>query len=215
MILSELYEEGLIAVHPDSPLTAFTFEDDQATHFNVSKVWWTPRVAANVEQYQQVVNALEMLLRNPVAWPSTWLSARVPLWKQVAVDECLAYLHLVLTEHGLPFQPGEKTHSMLNRVLEHFSIGQVYKFIWSAVRDAAAFYQRTQTTRQHAANTVPGAIQRAAERAIAENWQVKPFSRNYKCPESMLTHMLFTVVLQIGEAGWTSVPQEEALPVPE
>jgi hypothetical protein len=51
----------------------------------------------------------------------------------------------------------------------------VYSFIWRAAKDAAAFYVRERVTKRHAANTVVGAIERSAERAVANGWDVKDF----------------------------------------
>ena len=59
---------------------------------------------------------------------------------------------------------------ILKSVLNDFSIGQAYNFIWRAARDAAAFYVREGTSKTHAANIVPGAIQRMGERALSEGW---------------------------------------------
>ncbi|MEL7436482.1 MAG: hypothetical protein AAFN11_21255, partial [Chloroflexota bacterium] len=67
---------------------------------------------------------------------------------------------------------------------------------------------RKQTTKQHAANTVVGSIQRQSERAKAEGWEIKPYNRNYNSPQSIVSEVFFNVVLQIGDGGFNQVPFE-------
>jgi hypothetical protein len=74
-----------------------------------------------------------------------------------------------------------------------------------SAKDAAAFFMREDVARPHAANTVPGSIQRQAERALAERWQVKPFRRDRRLPLSKLGHTLYTFALRLPDDGFTSV----------
>ncbi len=49
-------------------------------------------------------------------------------------------------------------------------------------------------------------VLRGLHRAKAENWEVKPFKRNFDLPRSSISHVFFDVFLKIGEAGFTCVP---------
>lgn len=51
-----------------------------------------------------------------------------------------------------------------------------------------------------------GECQRWADRARAENWEVKPFKRNFNLPRSSISHVFFDVFLKIGEDGFDCVP---------
>jgi hypothetical protein len=48
-----------------------------------------------------------------------------------------------------------------------------------------------------------GACQRWADTARAEGYEVKPFKRNFDLPRSMMSYVLFDVILKIGERGFT------------
>jgi hypothetical protein len=72
-------------------------------------------------------------------------------------------------------------------------------------RDASDFIIRTKTNRAHAANYMIGACQRWADRARAEGWLIEVFKRNYKLPRSMISYVLFDVILKIGERGFNNV----------
>jgi hypothetical protein len=196
----------LIFVHPNSDIYAFNFEGEECKSFNLDKVFWVLPRGGNGVSAQQFIADTEDLLKTE-EWPAGWCEEAYILWKRIALEECLQYLEMVLEEHKLPFNPGEKTNLMFSHVLEKYSVAQAYNFIWRAAKDAAAFYQRGGVNKQHAANTVVGAIQRQAERALSEGWEVKAYHRDFRCPQSMISQVLFNTSLQIGDIGFTQPPR--------
>jgi hypothetical protein len=209
-LLKRLYRRELIFVHPNSDIDAFDFEGDDFKSFNLDKVFWVLPRGANGVSTQRFIADAENLLKTK-EWPERWREEAYILWKQIALEECLQYLGMVLEEHRLPFNPGEKTNLMFENLLEEYSVAQAYNFIWRAAKDAAAFYQRGGVNKQHAANTVVGAIQRQAERALSEGWEVKAYHRDFRCPQSMIGQVLFNTALQIGDIGFTQPPRIEAI----
>jgi hypothetical protein len=207
-ILRLLYQENLITVSPESQTDAF--EGERAQSFYLPRVIWHLPFGLISENPADFAGELEEILGG-TDWPREWLDSRIDLWKRVALHECLQYLAVALGEHGLSFSPGEKTFLVLGRLLEDYSVAQIYNFIWRAAKDAAAFYVREAVSKQHAANTVIGAIQRYGERAKAEGWEIKPYRRNFDCPQSMLSEVLFNAVLRIGEDGFNRVPSIRGL----
>lgn len=117
------------------------------------------------------------------------------LCKEAQLNECIGFLKVMLEEHQLYLSPGEKSRQMLSRCLEHFSVAQVYNFIWRAAKDAAAYYMRSSISKRQAANSVVGNISRSMERALANEWEVKPFGRNYNLPQSSLSRVIFNMIL--------------------
>jgi hypothetical protein len=157
------------------------------------------------------VAELEDALDASGPWPPLWALMWEEddwrrLWREISLGECLAYLRLVLGEHGLPFRAGDKTRLVLGEVLERFSVAQIWGMIWRAGRDAAAFYMRNNSTREHAANTVVGSIQRQAERALGEGWDLRSFRRDRRLPRSALSEVFFAKALR---AGFDSVMPPE------
>jgi hypothetical protein len=69
------------------------------------------------------------------------------------------------------------------------------------VQSAAALYQKGGISRKQAANTAVAGIQSKAERYIANQWDPKPFERNYSLPESVVARLFYSVVLGLGDAG--------------
>ena len=209
-IINQLFQEGLIVIHSTSSPNAFIWEDGEPQRFYTKKVIWSLFTGDYVEKTQAAISNLEKAFRTH-EWPASWHLDWLPLCKKIALYECLEYLKLVLEDHSLPFNPGEKTKTVISNLLENYSVGQIYNLIWGAGRDAAAFYMREKVPKTHAANTVVGALQRKGDHARAEGWELKIYRRDRRCPQSMISHVFFDRVLQIGDRGFDHAPSVSAL----
>jgi hypothetical protein len=143
-------------------------------------------------------------------WPEAWRTSVLPLWQKIALYECLEYLTHQLSKHGMDFSPGDKTFMVLRDALTTFSVSQVYGAICRAAKNAAAYYmeQSSNISLRQAANTVVGRIQSFVEHARAEKWDVMRYRRDFNCPPSMVSNVLFDAVLKIGSDGFDLVPHE-------
>lgn len=202
-LIAELYAEQIIQIDPVSDVEAFGWEDGKPAQYFTYQVGWQIRVEDRTVDVAFAQSALEESLRAP--WCSSWREQRYDLWRRLALGECLEYLRISLDDHGLTKEMGEKTRHVLENALNVFSIGQVYSFIWRAAKDAAAFYVRESVSKRHAANTVVGAIERSAERALVNDWDVAQYRRDRRIPESPMVQV-FTTVSGLGERYWTEVP---------
>lgn len=126
----------------------------------------------------------------------------IELCKEVQLQECLSFLKVTLEDHQLYFSPGAKTQQALRQCLETFSVAQTYNFIWRAARDAAAYYMRSYVSKRQAANSVVRSISRSLEQALANDWDVKPFRRNYNLPQSSLSRIIFNTLLGTDDGGF-------------
>lgn len=207
-ITKRLYREDLISIDPNSQLEAFV--GDKAERFYLDKVQWQLPFGLSSGNPKDFASELEEALGGD-DWPPGWRSRSLDIWREVALNECLQYLKIALGEHGFELHPGDKTLLVFTSLIQTFSVAQIYNMIWRAAKDAAAFYVRERVTKQHAANTVVGNIQRYGERARAEGWTVKPFSRNFDCPQSVVSEVLFNLALRIGDDGFRKVPSAARL----
>lgn len=205
-ILCHLLAENLIMLHPDSPSEAFSFENETPFKYDMMKVNYALPTSHDVEKTKDFVSKLDSTFRVNEWWPCHWHEQKLALWRKVALEESLEYLLYVLNQHNLPFSPGAKTVLTLENLLEQYSVAQAHTIIWSAAQKAAAFYQRGGVAKQHAANTVVARIQGYAEKAAAERWDVKQGRRDYNCPQSMISRVLFDTALKIGNKGFCEVP---------
>lgn len=201
----ELYRNEIVRIHPQSPESS-VFADVNGYRFYAPRVFWAISTPVDLSR-RQVVENVEQLLSDAEQWPEDWLWEQREMHHEIALQECLQYLRVAMDVHGFDQQAiGDKTKSVLQSVLKHFSIAQAYNFIWSAAKNAAAFMVREGVPKPHAANTIPGSIQRRLERTLVEKWEVSPFRRDFRAPQSHLAHVLFTVALHLPDGGFTSIP---------
>lgn len=111
-----------------------------------------------------------------------------------------------MSNMGFSFDIGEKTECVLNDLLNEFSTSQIYGIIWRAVKDASAFYVEKKVTKKHAANTVVGRMQRMGERAIADQWNLQGFGKDYELPQTAVSEILYNRILKIGRLGFEKCP---------
>ncbi len=214
-VIKSLFEAGVLAISENSPVDAFEWEDlDPARFFRMKVSWYVTGEAGGGVLIAAAAAELEQRFRHG-GWPAHWHDEVGPLWLKLALHECLRYLDFGLADHGLQKRIGDKTIAVITNALHDFAIGQVYNFIWRAVRDAAAYYMRGGVAKQQAANTVVRAIERSAEQAITNHWDVKVFHRDWRSPESVLAQTFSGVVTGLGESYWAAVPHKLPSPAPD
>ena len=207
-VINHLYAKNLIYIHPDTEPEAFV--NDDVSRFYVWRVYYAPPISKiSVDNQSGIFSELTSKLTE--SWTDEQCQEALQLWKRVALEESKEYLLFVLNEHHFEFSPGEKTNQYLEFALQYFSTAQIFNTIWRAGRDAAAYYQREKITKKQAANSAVAAIQRLSERAIAEKWEIKPFGRNFKCPQTVIGEVLYNNALRLGEDGFNLIPNIEII----
>jgi hypothetical protein len=204
-VVTHLYDRRLIDIHPGSDVAAFVFENERVRGYYHRLVSWRLFAGRNLDENLEIVSALENAFATQ-DWPDAWQDEWLPLWRKIALHECLEYLDVCMQDRGFDFNPGKKTMMVFNRLLDSYSVAQAYNMIWGAARSAADFYVRKNPPKQQAANSVIGGIQRRVERARDEGWNVKAYRRDFRCPRSMVSHVLFSTALQMGDEGFTQAP---------
>jgi hypothetical protein len=205
-LLEDLGAQDLIGISELSMPDVFSFEHGELHDYNPSKVRW----AMTVADPEHLLFEISLLAEDVAQWPSHWSMGVKDLWLEIALAECKEFFRYSAEDRRLP-EAGEKsTETMLKSLLQHFSVAQCYRIIWSGAQRAADFLVRKRCNTKHAANFMIGECQRWADRARAENWEVKPFKRNFNLPRSSISHVFFDVFLKIGEAGFDSVPETPA-----
>jgi uncharacterized protein YlaI len=196
-LIRDLFDARLIYVHPDSPIDAFVWRDEEPNEFYLSEVSYYLEGQGSVGDRASSFEREATRFFRDGQWPAAWIEEWEQLWTELAVQECVGYLQLCLAEHDLTFAAGPKTISTFNDLLQTFSIGQIYSFIWRSAKDSIAYFVREGVPRPQAANSSIGRIQRMADRARASNWDVSNYRRNPRLPVSEVSHIFFTVAMKI------------------
>ncbi|WP_433388447.1 hypothetical protein [Micromonospora sp. KLBMP9576] len=201
--LTELWNAGRIAVHPSTQSSAFGWavqaDGDERPGIYVDRVRWTAcGSGATGSVNSALVKSIKSALARP--WPDSWRLGWADEWDRVMLEEALAYLELCMEEYKFEFSPGERTRDVLSGALQSFALGALYNFIWRAVKDSAAYFQRGGVTRKQAANSTVGRIERSVEYALTQKWDVKIYRRDRRLPWSAVSTTLLTTVLGLGDA---------------
>lgn len=128
------------------------------------------------------------------------------MWKRVSLNECLQYLLYQMEKVGYSFNPGEKTIKVFEELLDYFSVSQVYGIIYRAVANSTQRYQAREITKIHAQNSVITSCENYGQRALAQGWQLTHYSRIKDLPETYISTVLFTSIMQIAELGFSEKP---------
>lgn len=199
-IVKSLYDNQLIDVSLTTPSNSIYFDlTDQTADFNWNSIQWRLNLSNNSDENINLIESLESTLKKSELWPDSWESELDEIWKELALHQCLKYLQVHVEDHGFEFRAGKKTRQVLRDLLNEYSILKSYYFIWVSAHNAASYYLRKNTSRRQAANIIIGNIQSRSEKALAEKWDIKEYSKDSRCGESVLTALFSNVVTDLGD----------------
>lgn len=203
-IINHLMDRRIIGIHGMSNLDAFEVDySKESIKYYIYKVCYSINIEAEDS------NSGEMIKR--LLYPDFSDEEGVrqfcyEMWKRIALEECLGYLLFQMKRVGYSFNPGEKTISVFEHLLEHFSVSQIYSFIYSAVGKSTQRYQSKEITKLHAQNSVISYCEYYGQKALAEDWVVKGYSRIRELPETTISFVLFTSIMQESGIGFSEKP---------
>lgn len=201
-IYRKLISENIIIISPKTDLEALTIDEDETFSYRIDKAFWELPYNESIHpSMSHLIAELEKKLSS-MDWEESWYEEARELCKDISLQESLAYLDYVMSEHQFVFVAGEKTFFVLNKILENHSVAQLYSLIWGCAKDAAAYYMRSNIPKVQAANSVIGGIERKYERYVTNGWEINPFKRNYKLPISVISQVLFNTTLQTDDGGF-------------
>lgn len=205
-IIEKLMMKNVLKIHPESPVEAFDeFGKCFPNKFYMNKVYFYLNISSTTSKaFNEIV---DMLINPKIDYNDHKLEC-YELWKEIALDECKEYLLYSMNKVGLtPFNIGDKTISMLNDLLENFSVSQIYSIIYNAINEALRYYHTNNVYKKQSANYVIGKCQRIAERRLANSWETYKYKRNFDCPQSLLSDFIYNRVMKIGDDGFNLKPQ--------
>jgi hypothetical protein len=193
-ILARLHEGGHIAVDPASEPAAFEWdEDDRPESFDPLLVRWR---RADVPLVPPDATPARVGL---AASTDEDQAALLRLCHAVLVQECFQFLGLILDRNHLPFYPGRGTSELFDRLVEDFSVAQIYNLIWRSARHSVDYAVQAAISPEHTGATVVHEISRKAEFTLAKALELKPYRRDWGAPRSRLAEVVFDLLLGIGD----------------
>ena len=200
-MLRNLLRANLVAIDPESALDAFVIDEvlNTANSYYPSRVNWIVLPNLNVVEKRRYLKSVsDALLKDN--WHDEWSKESNRLAFEIAKQECIEYLQYSANVRDIPItKVGDKTNSIIENVLEDYSVGQIFNLIFQASMSTVDFMVREDIPKYKARNLVIGAIQRKADKARANGWQIKNSRRDFNCPQSIVSSVMFTTILEFGE----------------
>lgn len=206
-VLQSLFKKRIILVNPDSQIDAFK-PDENYKSFFVNKVQWLPNVSIKGElrsDLSEIYNQLYDELFDSIQ--NGWSKDIRELIFRIAREEVLQYLYMRTDELRVSFSAENKTREIVRKLLEDFSVSELYYFVKKAVENAHIFYSKGHAkNKRHAANTIPNKMMSLGERALNEGWDPYQYGRDSRSPRSAASEVLFDFVLKDEDSGFSKSP---------
>jgi hypothetical protein len=200
--LKRLNDVGALQFGQKTPQNAFVPNQNETTFsYYFLRVSWQFAMPEFATSYASLHTELAELVDEGNA-NSDYSQAVSEIWWQIGRSETLQYLNQELDKYGLSIEEGDKLREAIRYVLTKFSIPQARNLIWRVVKNAAAYSAQRDVYKRQAINTIPGALIRMCDRALADSWVVKPFMQKWDEEECLLTTTLFDRVLKTGVVGF-------------
>jgi len=207
-LLSRLIEAGLLKISDQShPKTISLLNNKIAVTFSAQ---WRLPDAVSSELIRDIENRVFAC-----NWPTPWYEQVSELAFDLAFAECKEFYDFCAAERMFPNADEKSVTAMLRNLLEDFSTGQCFRIIQSGAQYAADFMVKQTATPRHASNYMVGACHRWADKARASNWVVPAFRRNFNCPRSMMSYVLYDFILKANNEGLETPIKLVQLPINE
>lgn len=213
-ILNHLVTRKIIFPHPKSPTNAFTGDEKNPFPelYYIFRVNYHINVDLFLKDRKKAIEVLANPTFNDVFQNASDVALLDELWMDLAIAEAEEYLELqlkdvkVLSQHQL-LPISDDTRLIFKSILKDFSSGQLFNLIYRSVKDGLRFKEsKGIRDPETVIKFVVGRCRRIAERSLAEGWMIKPFHRDYRNEQSMVSQLLYDRVLQIGEKGFELIP---------
>lgn len=202
--LKFLREEGLLLVHPSSPVEAFAWDVSESGDVSAPRyfpslcIWYLAGRGPLAARVAEVRGALGSQIRND-RWPAPWVNEGVDLVDLVVRREAQRYYEWAVDTHDLPPLETDRNLGELAKVIQlaatRYSLGQICSIIWSIAKDGAAVTQRhPYMSRQSATTHTLHRIEQYVTKAIAQEWSLRVFREQADCPLSVITLRLFELL---------------------
>ena len=160
------------------------------------------RYKLNVEIDDNNIGALQGLMSPKIDFSDeNNIVAAYNLWKEVAMNDCIAFLVNEMRKKNVEFCPVKKTEILLDSMLKHFSTLQVQYIIYKSIDEISSKYKKSKPKR--------GVFSDIVFRRM-EYWDSSMTYRESELPEyrdskkflyNNLHGVLFSKVLGLGDKG--------------
>jgi hypothetical protein len=205
-LLARLRTSGILLFGSDTAIEAIdsSSEEGKGISYYPLKVNWQLAQPTSGESFPSLFRKIGAVIDARDEDPE-YVDAASELWWMLGMDDAIRYLDRELSRYRIwDFSAGEKMNEALFHALSRFSIPKLRYLLYRIAKNTAALSTRQDFTRRHALNTIPGSLIRDCDRALADNWSIKPYCMKWDEEEAPLITRLFDRVLGTGIEGFRS-----------
>lgn len=192
-LLNSLCRAGLVSLSGYSAIGTISYEGLRLSYIS-DEVHWSGDVNENIKLVKEIEAC--GLTGN---WPADWHGEVESVWLQLAMGECREFYDSCRTQRELASESDQVISGMLQNILRDFSVGQCFRIIWQGAESALNIARNCGTFTSEMVRS----CQQWADEARSQKYPVKPLKRHRR--RSMMSYVLFDVMLKIGERGFTDV----------
>jgi len=201
-IYLHLHSEKIIIPSPSVCSRPFhNIGDNSYFAFLPNEITWILALDERKMTQTSLMNALELIIGkfDP--------GAASALWYLIAEAECERYFGELCDRYRFKRQMlyTEKVAGAIRYCLDRISLPQVWNILWCTMRTVAALVQEGTYSHPHVYNMISTIVMRDVDRRIANNQQIRPWSRLQPHKESAITSVLFDKVFNTGTAAFEQV----------
>lgn len=235
-LAADWWRHGLLAVHPDTDLDDFAWEQDtkevlaaadgdpgalpepSASGIYTRYVSWYSRHGTSLGTSVERLDAALAARLDPARLTATRQEALLDLVTTLIAAETVRYFEFQLDTHNLPPVPDNHRARMTeaaSRLGEVRSLGEAYNVAWRAARDAAAAAQR-QLRAPKVKMTVHGLnmFETHAQAALDLSRDVPAYRPDNRVPLAALTRTVFHTILGADPSTTSRRDISDRLPAP-
>jgi hypothetical protein len=200
-VLANLHQKRILLFSEDTTIDALGSSENSGFSYYPLRVDW--QIASEqLVDYEDVFRKLERVIAEMLN-SYDGIDAINSLWWAAAEQDTEKYLREQLRTYGFyQLNVGPKLKEAFRYGLERFSVPRLRYFIYRIARNVAALAMKSGFTKAHALNTIPAAIIRDCDRALADRWTFSPYCFKWDEEESPVWALLFDRILGTGIAGF-------------
>lgn len=130
------------------------------------------------------------------------------LLEEVSFHECLSYMKLNVEKRSLSITLSDRSELLIKKMLIKFPVNIIWGIIFSSIKNTSDYILQNKGTfksrnESYIAGVLYNKIENYFERALANNWSLKPYNRDFNLPQSSLSRLLFNTILKTDDGGFS------------
>ena len=114
------------------------------------------------------------------------------LQEEIQINEAIEYMMLIIKKFDFyTFNAEEKYRILFSQILKQYSLGQLFNFIYTAIRNQAAYSKREcHQGYIPIANYIYKSISNRYDKALDKDWNITSYNRIYEAEETELSKLI-------------------------